>query len=317
VAIASCSSCAASKRNASIATPDGGDLVGILNIDKPGGWTSHDVVARVRRLAGQKRVGHAGTLDPMASGVLPVLLGRATRLADFIQLGRKTYAATIRLGASMDTDDAEGTLMLERPVPPLTDELLEDTLAAFRGDILQTPPRYSALKVAGRRAYAVARAGGEVELAPRPVTIDDLRLVAWSASELKIEVTCSKGTYIRSLARDVGIALGTLGHMRALVRTRVGSFALDEAVGLEALERVGVATSLLPASRALPEAPTYAASADETLKLVNGQAIAVEGLRAEDVWGLRAEGVWVYDPQGRLVCLASADGSLLRPRLAL
>jgi tRNA pseudouridine55 synthase len=267
------------------------------------------VVARVRRLARQKRVGHAGTLDPLASGVLPVLLGRATRLADFIQLGRKTYAATICLGTSTDTDDAEGRPLLQRPVPPLTAELIDGALGGFRGEILQTPPQYSALKVAGRRAYAVAREGGQVSLAARPVTVDELRLVDWSQAELRIEVTCSRGTYIRSLARDIGIALGTLAHMSRLIRTRVGPFGLDQAVGLDALQQTGVAAALLPPSRAIPDAPAYAASADQLVKIGNGQAIELDGLRAE--------AVWVYDPQNRVVCLASADGSRLRPRLAL
>src|SRR4030081_2757411 len=211
-------------RSENIATLD--PHTGIVIANKPKGWTSHDVVAKVRRLAGQKRVGHAGTLDPMAEGVLPILLGRATRLADYIQLGRKTYVATIRLGVATDTDDAEGTVIGEASIPELSAASIEVVLATFRGAILQPPPQYSALKVAGQRAYAVARAGGEVDLAPRPVTIDELRLLEWSESDLRIEVTCSKGTYIRALARDIAKALHTVGHLTALVRTRVGSFEL-------------------------------------------------------------------------------------------
>src|SRR6202022_3940192 len=145
---ASCSSCAASKRSASIVpNPEIHHLTGVLNVNKEKGWTSHDVVAKVRSLTAQKRVGHAGTLDPMAQGVLPVLLGRATRLADFIQQGRKTYMATVRLGASTDTDDAEGAVIAESPVPTLSQLRLEQTLARFQGEILQVPPQYSALKV--------------------------------------------------------------------------------------------------------------------------------------------------------------------------
>jgi tRNA pseudouridine55 synthase len=293
----------------SIPSPESHDFVGILNINKPRGWTSHDVVAKVRRLAAQKRVGHAGTLDPMAEGVLPVLLGRATRVADLVQQGHKTYMATIHLGASTETDDAEGSILLERPVPLLTEELVERTLEGFRGEILQTPPRYSAVKVAGRRAYAVARAGGEVELAPRPVSVYDLRLLELSAARLIVEVTCSRGTYIRALARDMAAALDTVGHLTRLVRTRVGSFVLDDALSLEAIAMSGVESALLPASRSLPDAPSCAVSADEALRLVNGQALAAAGQRAECIW--------VYDPHGLLVCLASADGTLLRPRLVL
>jgi tRNA pseudouridine55 synthase len=263
----------------------------------------------VRRLASQKRVGHAGTLDPMASGVLPVLLGRATRLADFIQHGRKAYSATLRLGVATDTDDAKGTLIKEGPIPLLTDELVRKTLSDFEGEILQTPPAYSALKIAGQRAYAVARRGEAVNLAPRPVTIHHIDLQAWSPTELTLEVTCSKGTYIRALARDVAVALGSVGHLTALVRTQVGPFSLDDAVTLDDIATRGVEATCLPASRAIPEAPIFSATADQTLKLLNGQAI--------DLPMLRAEAVWVYDPTGSLICLASADGTLLRPRLAL
>ncbi|MCA1647136.1 MAG: tRNA pseudouridine(55) synthase TruB [Chloroflexi bacterium] len=195
------------------------DFTGILNINKPKGWTSHDVVARVRRLAGQKRIGHAGTLDPMAQGVLPILLGRATRLADYIQQGRKTYVSTVRLGVATDTEDADGQIVAETPVPDLSPVIIEVILASFRGDILQIPPRYSALKVGGKRAYTVARGGGEVNLAARPVTIHEVRLLQWSPNEITFETTCSKGTYIRSLARDIALALGTVGHLTALVRS--------------------------------------------------------------------------------------------------
>jgi len=284
-------------------------FTGILNVNKPKGWTSHDVVARVRRLAGQKRVGHAGTLDPMAEGVLPILLGRATRLADYIQLGRKTYIATVKLGVATDTDDAEGIVIAEAPVPDLSVSSIEAVLAQFRGEISQTPPQYSALKVGGKRAYAVARRGGEVTLAPRPITIDDLRLNSWSKTELSLEVRCSKGTYIRALARDIAIALGTLGHLTTLIRTKVGPFELGDALSPDELASTGVDTAIVPASAALPDSPGYTATSDEAARLANGQAVPAKGLHAEHVW--------VYDPSGLLVCLASADGTLLRPRIAL
>ena len=284
-------------------------FTGILNVNKPKGWTSHDVVARVRRLAGQKRVGHAGTLDPMAEGVLPILLGRATRLADYIQLGRKTYIATVKLGVATDTDDAEGIVIAESPVPDLSVSSIEAVLAQFRGEISQTPPQYSALKVGGKRAYAVARRGGEVTLAPRPITIDDLRLSSWSKTELSLEVRCSKGTYIRALARDIAIALGTLGHLTTLIRTKVGPFELGDALSPDELASTGVDTAIVPASAALPDSPGYTATSDEAARLANGQAVPAKGLHAEHVW--------VYDPSGLLVCLASADGTLLRPRIAL
>jgi tRNA pseudouridine55 synthase len=285
------------------------ELTGILNVSKPRGWTSHDVVARVRRLADQKRVGHAGTLDPMAEGVLPVLLGRATRLADFIHTGRKTYRAVIQLGSATDTDDTEGKITLTSPVPPLSEPLLRERLTAFEGDIIQVPPKYSALKVAGRRAYAVARAGGVVELEPRHVTIHDLGLLGYDTDELCIEVTCSTGTYIRALARDIAASLGTVGHLKGLTRTQVGPFSLADAVSVDMLAAGGVASHLLSSAMAVPGAPSFTAEAGEAARLANGQAVEARGLRAESVW--------VYDPDGLLVCLASADGAQVRPRLQL
>jgi len=267
------------------------------------------VVAKVRGLASQKRVGHAGTLDPMAEGVLPVLLGRATRLADLIQLGHKTYLATAQLGASTDTDDAEGAVGQSAAVPALTPALIETAFDHFRGEILQRPPQYSALKVAGRRAYAVARAGGEVDLAPRPVSVYSLRLLGWTPPELTFEVTCSRGTYIRALARDIAVELGTLGHLSALVRTRVGPFGIADALTLDAVAANGLERALLPASCALPAAPTFSATADMALRLAHGQTLPAAGLCAESLW--------VYDPVGRLVCLATADATVLRSRLAL
>jgi tRNA pseudouridine55 synthase len=278
--------------------------VGILNINKPVGWTSHDVVARVRRVAAERRVGHAGTLDPLASGVLPVLLGRATRLADFIQAQSKTYVATLALGAATSTDDAEGSVVATAPIPALDAAVLQPVLARFSGPISQIPPAYSAVKVAGQRAYAVARAGGTVALQPRPVTIYDLRVLA--TAPLQLEVTCSKGTYIRSLARDIAQALGTVGHLQSLVRTRVGPFALQDAVTLDGLD---VTASLLPPDVALRDAPAVSPAPEGLQRLVNGQAVGVDGLHANPVR--------VYDPNGRLVCVAEADGQTIQPRIML
>jgi tRNA pseudouridine55 synthase len=268
------------------------------------------VVARVRRLAGQKRVGHAGTLDPLAQGVLPVLLGRATRLADYIQSGRKTYVAEIQLGTATETDDAEGVITEQQPIPPLTAAKLEATLTRFRGEILQTPPRYSALKVGGRRAYALARAGNEVTLSPRPVTIDELCLLRHTNTSLTIEVTCSKGTYIRALSRDIATSLGTVGHMSGLTRTRVGPFLLLDALTIDAITAGSLTQALRSPRCAIPDGPAFSASADDARRLSNGQPILVPA-------GLRAEAIWVYDPDGHLIGLAAADGQLLRPRLSL
>jgi tRNA pseudouridine55 synthase len=275
--------------------------LGILNINKPSGWTSHDVVARVRRLSGQRRVGHAGTLDPLAEGVLVVMLGRATRLADLVQAGRKTYVARITLGSATSTDDAEGAVIAEAPVPAFD---IEPVLAHFRGDILQVPPAYSAIKVGGQRAYAVARRGEAVTLEARPVMIYDLRVLG--LEPLTLEVTCSRGTYIRSLARDIARALGTVGHLAHLVRTRVGPFALDDAVALDTLD---IDAALLPADAALPDAPVARLSLGEAQRIATGQSVPAAGLHGD--------AVRVYDPSSRLVCIARAEGDRLYPRLML
>src|SRR6185436_17123998 len=198
---------------------------GFLNIDKPPGMTSHDVVARVRRLARQKRVGHAGTLDPAATGVLVVALGLATRLVEYIQEATtKRYRAVIRLGATTTTDDAEGEVLATAPVPALDPLAIETLLDQFRGQIAQVPPMYAALHHEGRRLHELARAGIVVERAARAVTIEQLDVLDWSPPVLVVDVMCSKGTYIRSLARDLGQVLGCGGHLKALKRTAVGTF---------------------------------------------------------------------------------------------
>jgi tRNA pseudouridine55 synthase len=275
---------------------------GILNVHKEPGWTSHDVVARVRKLAGQKRVGHAGTLDPLAEGVLPVLVGRATRLADTIQAGEKRYQAWVKLGVATTTDDAEGEITARQPVPALSSSSVQPILGQFTGTITQVPPAYSAIKLNGQRAYAMARRGESPALAPRQVTISELRLLDATEDCLVLDVACSKGTYIRALARDIAKALGTVGHLTRLVRTQVGPFRLEDALRLPLL-------NLLPPEAALPDVPVYHADPPATARLLNGQAIASDGLRADLVR--------IHDTSGRLVCVGSADGERLRPRIML
>jgi tRNA pseudouridine55 synthase len=210
-------------------------LSGILNIDKPQGWTSHDVVARVRRLSGQKRVGHAGTLDPRATGVLLVCLGQATRVSEYLMRGRKVYRAAVHLGLSTDTYDAEGRVTAGAPEVNVTLPQLEEALSAFVGRIEQTPPMYSALKHQGTPLYKLARQGKTVERKPRPVEIYDIKLLDWSSPVLTIEVTCSPGTYLRSLAHDLGQRLGCGAHLSSLTRLASGHFTLDKAIGLDDL----------------------------------------------------------------------------------
>lgn len=207
---------------------------GIFNIDKPVGITSHDVVARVRRLAGQKRVGHAGTLDPAASGVLPVLLGQATRLAEYLSESGKAYRATIRFGVVTDSYDTEGQIVRESAVS-LTRDDIAAVLPEFLGNQLQRPPLYSAIKRDGQRLYALARAGQTPEVPPRPIRIDSLDIIDWTSPTLVLDVECGKGTYIRSLAFDLGERLGPGAHLAALVRTRSGPFTLGSSITLDAL----------------------------------------------------------------------------------
>ncbi|HEY7590391.1 MAG TPA: tRNA pseudouridine(55) synthase TruB [Candidatus Limnocylindrales bacterium] len=232
----------------------GPGLDGILVVAKPAGPTSHDVVALIRRLAATKRVGHGGTLDPFASGVLPIFLGRATRVAEYHLGDSKRYRATVCFGATSSTDDLEGEL---EPVagPAVTREVVEGALERFRGRITQTPPAFSAVKVGGRRAYALARAGKTVELQPRDVEIYALDVTAWDESEpdrplATIELECSAGTYVRALARDLGAAVGSGAYLGALVRTASGPFRLEEATPLDEV-RTAAADGPAPLQRLL------------------------------------------------------------------
>ena len=207
---------------------------GIVIIDKPQGWTSQDVVSKLRGKLHTKRIGHGGTLDPMATGVLPVFVGRATRGVEFFEHAEKTYETVLRLGLLTDTEDTSGTVLEERSVA-VTEEQLEAALAQFRGEILQVPPMYSALKVNGQKLYDLARKGKEVERQPRPITIHELELLGFDGRDAKLRVRCSKGTYIRTLCKDIGLALGCGGCMAALRRTAAGAYTEAEAVKLETL----------------------------------------------------------------------------------
>lgn len=205
---------------------------GVVVINKPAGMTSHDVVARVRRLAGQRRVGHAGTLDPAATGVLPVLLGQATRVSEYLSESGKAYRATVRFGVETNTYDADGEVTAQRDIQVRLDAI-EQVLPAFLGEQDQMPPIFSAIKRGGRPLYALARAGETVEVQPRRVTITALRVVALESPDLILDVECGKGTYIRSLAHDLGQRLGSGAHLAGLIRTRSGPFSLSQAVSLD------------------------------------------------------------------------------------
>jgi tRNA pseudouridine55 synthase len=281
--------------------------VTVLVIDKPSGPTSFDVVARVRRLLGAKRVGHGGTLDPMASGVLPICLGEATKLAPFLLEADKEYDAEVRFGVETDTLDAEGAVLARRPVA-IERGALEAALAAFRGPIEQVPPMYSALKREGRPLYSYARAGETVARAPRQVTVHELVLESWDGEAARLRVRCSKGTYVRALAADLGRALGPGAHLSALRRLASGPFRLAEAVGLEelaALVASGAALPLISLSDALAHLPLLAVDEGAALALRRGQRVA---------WpeGAYDGRVRVLDASGALVAVAAPEAGLVR-----
>lgn len=252
-------------------------LSGILNIDKSPGLTSHDVVMQVRRLTGIKRVGHAGTLDPLATGVLLVCIGAATRAASYLQAGRKLYRAEVRLGQTTDTYDAEGVVLSTRPVPPLAWPDLHAALDRFRGEILQVPPMYSALKHQGRSLHHLARAGIEVPRQPRRIVVDELALEAWQSPDLTLRIGCSAGTYVRSIAHDLGEVLGCGAHIRSLRRLASGDWRAEEAVTIAELTAAGNGWQgyLHDMAAALTMLPAVVLDATESRRFALGQAVAI------------------------------------------
>ncbi len=288
---------------------------GLLVIDKPGGMTSRDVVNRVTRIVRKTKVGHAGTLDPLASGVLVVCIGPATRLVEEVQRLPKTYRTVIRLGARSDTLDADGRI---EPVPnPRRPELaeLDAAIAPLVGEVDQLPPEFSALKVGGRRAYDLARAGQAVELAPRKVRIDRIQVVRYQWPELELEIDCGAGTYIRSIARDVGEALGCGGLVDVLVRIRIGPFAIEGAVELSRLSADSLPGMLRPTLEAVAGLPRRILDADERADVAAGR-----GLPAGPEGPAAAGGpIALIDADGRLVALAEVDaaGGRIQPRKVL
>jgi tRNA pseudouridine55 synthase len=247
---------------------------GFLNIHKPVGGTSHDVVNQVRRALGTKHVGHAGTLDPLAEGVLIVCVGGAARLSDYVMTSTKTYRAVVWLGRETTTYDAEGDITAESDASGITPDDIRAALPRFTGDIQQLPPIYSAIKKDGRKLYDIARSGGTVELTPRPVTIHAIDIESYDAPMLTLTVTCSAGTYIRSLAHDLGAALGVGGSLNGLTRTASGAFRLEEAVPLAAfMADDQPARWLIPAQDALPDWPRVLLTDAQFAELRQGRTI--------------------------------------------
>jgi tRNA pseudouridine55 synthase len=291
---------------------------GILVALKPAGPTSHDIVGLVRRLAATKRVGHGGTLDPFASGVLPLFLGRATRMVEYHLGDRKSYRATVCFGLSSTTDDLEGELIPALGAAP-SRAAVEDALPRFRGPISQRPPAYSAIKVAGRRAYAMARAGETVELQPRQVTVERLELRQWDDGDTSrpiaiFDVECSAGTYVRSLARDLGESVGSAAYLGALIRTASGPFTLDDGHSIERIrdaaadgpDRLG--SLLQPIDAGLASLPEIVATKPEVAALSRGQFIRSSRPLADVDGPIR-----VRDATGRLVAIATVTDGRLAP----
>jgi tRNA pseudouridine55 synthase len=276
-------------------------LCGVLNLNKPAGVTSRAVVDRVARSLGRLKAGHAGTLDPLASGVLVVCVGAATRLIEYLQRMPKTYRTVIRLGARSDTLDADGNVVPVEGVPVPGPGAVHAAVAGQVGTILQQPPAYSALKVGGRRAYDLARAGKAVELAPRPVTIDRIDVLGYDWPRLELEVACEGGTYIRSIARDVGEALGCGGLVEVLVRTRIGPFTVEEAVDPETLSAGTIPGLLRPAADAVAALPTVRVSAAQGDDLARGRPVEI------DLTEVAPGEVALLGPDGRLVAVGEAD----------
>lgn len=248
---------------------------GIVIIDKPAGWTSQDVTARLRRVFGTRRIGHGGTLDPMATGVLPVFVGRATRGVEFFEHAEKTYETELLLGVATDTEDTTGTVLFRREVS-VTPGQLAAVLERFRGEIMQIPPMYSALKVNGQKLCDLARKGRQVERQPRPVTIHELTLLSREGDTLRLRVRCSKGTYIRTLCADIGEALGCGGCMQALRRTQAGEYTIAEAVPLQQLlESPEPETYLRDVDTMFRGYPGVKLTANQEKRCRNGNAFSV------------------------------------------
>jgi tRNA pseudouridine55 synthase len=278
---------------------------GLLLVDKPAGVTSHDVVQAARRAFGESRIGHAGTLDPFATGLLVLLLGRATRLLPHLDGVPKEYEATIALGRETDTDDLLGATVREAPVPALS--AIEAAIPSLTGHLEQVPPAYSAKRVAGRRAYDAARAGEAMELAPAAVHVHEWRDVRLDADRLHAVIACGGGTYIRALARDLGRLTGSAAHLEALRRTRSGPFDVRDAVTLDVLKAGGAV--LRPALDALPTIPHVEVDADQAERILRGMIVE----RIDDA----PAAALVDERSGALVAYAVADGEYWQPRVVM
>jgi tRNA pseudouridine55 synthase len=291
-------------------------MEGVVNINKPSGMTSHDVVLHVRRILREKRIGHTGTLDPLATGVLVLCIGKATRIAQYLEAGEKEYAAVMRLGITTDTLDADGLVLETKTCPAPTRELILRLMRHYIGTIMQRPPAFSAVKISGVPSYKLARQGKTEPNKPRAVTINALELTAYEYPFVSITVRCSKGVYIRSLCADLGDALGTGAHVTKLQRTRSGRFRIADAVTLEELSdmaeagREGQAVATI--DDALADVPPILLAGAESERVTHGSKVSCPYQPGTGGWnGL----VRLHDPLGRLLALARLEEGIIRPEL--
>lgn len=298
--------------------------IGYLNVDKPSEWTSSDVVAKLRgafNLRKRKvKIGHGGTLDPLATGVLPICIGSATRLADYVLNGNKTYQMHIRLGVATDTYDSQGDVVSESDASGVEIDDLNDVLSQFRGVFSQLPPMYSAIKKNGQPLYSIARRGGSVDREPRTVEVYELRITHWEPPDVELYVECAKGFYARSLANDIGELLGCGAHVTSLQRVRSGRFKIDQSVSLDELLHLAGEDEwtehLLPVDFVIQEMPSVIIGADQAIDFMHGRRVAKSHFTDEDKSDKR---IRVYDPDGEMIGLARIDrlDGFLHPTLVI
>jgi tRNA pseudouridine55 synthase len=280
---------------------------GVVLVDKPAGCTSFDVVDRIKRFVRRLKIGHAGTLDPLATGLLPIALGEATKLLSYLSATEKRYQATLALGIATDTLDATGKEVAKKPFPVLSDEQIIAALGRFRGEISQVPPMYSAVHHQGRRLYELAREGHEVERPTRRVRIDTIELIEHGGDWIKLDIVCSAGTYIRTLVDELARTLGTVGHLRALVRTEAAGWRLNDAIVLDKLGESTLAQSILPLEQVLARYPKIDVNAECGTKLGHGQVLSGAELSALGLRSLKPQIVWFRPIAGDVFVLARTE----------
>lgn len=268
---------------------------GILNIYKPMGMTSHDVVNRVRRISGIRKVGHTGTLDPDAEGVLPICIGKATKVADMLTFSDKRYTTTLKLGMTTDTQDTSGKI-LECKSVNVSQSKIENVIKTFSGELMQIPPMYSAIKVNGKKLYELARKGIEIERKPRKITIYEINILKINGENVELDIKCSKGTYIRTLCHDIGDVLGCGGCMARLVRTQTSTFEIDNSVTLDKLENHGILQFLLPVDELFDYEKIFVDGEDER-KILNGNSVKSDSVKEDICYR-------VYGSDGRFLCIS-------------